>query len=201
MKTKDILEETFSALSTNKARTGLTMLGIIIGIASVITMTAIGQGAQNSISSSIQSIGANLVMIMPGAQRSFGGPMGARGGAQTLTVEDANAIASNISNVSAVVKEVSTRKQVVATGTNTNTSIIGTEPSYSTVRNISIDEGSFLTEQNVISGAKVAVLGPSARDDLFGEGTTGIEGQKIRISGAEYTVIGITVSKGGVRVL
>ena len=197
MKTKDILEETFSALSTNKARTGLTMLGIIIGISSVIAMTAIGQGAQNSISSSIQSIGANLVMVMPGAQRSFGGPSAGRGGAQSLTVEDANAIASQVSNASATVKVVSSRKQVIATGTNTNTSIVGTEPSYAAVRNVSIDEGSFITEQNVTSGAKVAVLGPTTRDDLFGAGTTGIEGQKIRISGGEYTVIGVTVSKGG----
>ena len=81
MKTRDILEETFMALSSNKVRSGLTMLGIVIGIGSVIAMTAIGTGAQNSISASIQSIGSNLVMVMPGAQRSFGGPSGGRGGA------------------------------------------------------------------------------------------------------------------------
>ena len=197
MKIQDILHETYSALSGNKIRTGLTMLGIIIGIGSVIAMTAIGQGAQNSISSSIQSIGANLVMVMPGAQRSFGGPSGGRGGAQSLTVGDADAIQSSISNVAGVVREVTSRKQVVATGTNTNTSIIGTEPSYSTVRNITIDEGNFITDQNVTSGSKVAVLGPTARDDLFGASATGVIGQKIRISGSEYIVIGITVSKGG----
>ncbi len=197
MKIYDVLKETYSALSSNKVRTGLTMLGIIIGIGSVIAMTAIGTGAQNSISSSIQSIGANLVMVMPGAQRSFGGPSGARGGAQTLTVADADAIESQISNVAGVVREVSSRKQVVATGTNTNTSIIGTEPSYSTVRNIAIDEGNFISSQNVSSGAKVAVLGPTTRDDLFGVGATGVVGQKIRISGMEYSVIGITIAKGG----
>ena len=197
MKIQDILHETYSALSGNKIRTGLTMLGIIIGIGSVIAMTAIGQGAQNSISSSIQSIGANLVMVMPGAQRSFGGPSGGRGGAQSLTVGDADAIQSSISNVAGVVREVTSRKQVVATGTNTNTSIIGTEPSYSTVRNVVIDEGNFITDQNVTSGSKVAVLGPTARDDLFGASATGVIGQKIRISGSEYIVIGITVSKGG----
>lgn len=197
MKIYDILHETYSALSANKVRTGLTMLGIIIGIASVIAMTAIGQGAQNSISSSIQSIGANLVMVMPGAQRSFGGPSGGRGGAQSLTVEDANAIATQISNVKAVVREVSSRKQVVATGTNTNTNIVGTEASYQDVRNVSIDEGSFITDQNVSSGAKVAVLGPTTRDDLFGVGATNVVGQTIRISGGQYSVIGITVSKGG----
>ncbi len=197
MKTYDILHETFSSLTANKARSGLTMLGIIIGIASVIAMTAIGQGAQNSISSSIQSIGANLVMVMPGAARTFGGPSGGRGGAQSLTVEDADAISSQVSNVAGVVREVSSRKQVVATGTNTNTSIIGTEPSYETVRNVSIDEGNFISDQNVSNGAKVAVLGPTTRDDLFGVGATGVVGQKIRIAGIEYNVIGITLSKGG----
>jgi len=197
MKIRDILHETYSALSGNKIRTGLTMLGIVIGIASVIAMTAIGQGAQNSIEASIQSIGANLIMVMPGAQRSFGGPTGARGGAQTLTVEDADAISIEINEVKAVVKNVSSRAQVVATGTNTNTSIIGTEPSYQEVRNVSIDEGNFITSQNVSSGAKVAVLGPTARDDLFGENVTDVVGQKIRISGNQYVVIGITVAKGG----
>ncbi|HNW71422.1 MAG TPA: ABC transporter permease [Candidatus Paceibacterota bacterium] len=197
MKIRDILHETYSALFTNKVRTGLTMLGIIIGIASVIAMTAIGQGAQNSVSSQIESIGANLVMITPGAQKSFGGPSGARGGAQSLTLEDADAIENQISNVDDLVREVSTRQQVVATGTNTNTSIMGTESSYQTVRNVSIAEGNFISEQNVSSGSKVAVLGPTTRDDLFGEDATDVIGQKIRISGSEYTIIGITESKGG----
>lgn len=197
MKNSDLLSETYAALSGNKVRSGLTMLGIIIGIASVIAMTAIGQGAQNSVSSSIQSIGANLLMIMPGAERSFGGPAGARGSAQTLTLEDADAIQNQVSNVSAIAREVSSRKQVVATGTNTNTSIMGTEASYATVRNVSIDEGDFISDQNVVNGSKVAVLGPTARDDLFGTDATGVVGQKIRINGMEYTVIGITVSKGG----
>jgi putative ABC transport system permease protein len=197
MKTSDILHETYSALSANKARSGLTMLGIIIGIASVIALTAIGQGAQSSIQASIQSIGANLVMVMPGAARSFGGPSAGRGGAQSLTVEDADAIASQVQNVAGVVREVSSRKQVIATGTNTNTTIMGTEPSYLTVRNVAIDEGTFITDQNVSSGSKVAILGPTTRDDLFGVGATGVVGQKIRIGGIEFEVIGITVAKGG----
>ena len=197
MKTRDILKETFSALKSNKVRTGLTMLGIIIGIASVIAMTAIGQGAQNSISSSIQSIGANLVMVTPGAQRSFGGPNSARGGAQTLTVEDADAIENQVQNISGIAREVTSRQQVVASGNNTNTSIVGTEESYSTVRNVTVDEGVFISKQNVLSSAKVAVIGPTTRDDLFGENATDIVGQKVRISGAEYKIIGITKSKGG----
>jgi len=197
MKIYDILKETYSALSSNKIRTGLTMLGIIIGIGSVIAMTAIGQGAQNSISSSIQSIGSNLIMVMPGAQRSFGGPSAGRGGAQSLTIEDADAIESQIEGIAGVARQVTSRKQVIATGTNTNTSIIGTEPSYMTIRNISIDDGIFLSSQNVISGAKVAVLGPTTRDDLFGINASGVVGQKIRIADSIYNVIGVTASKGG----
>jgi putative ABC transport system permease protein len=196
MKNSDLLHETYSALSANKARSGLTMLGIIIGIASVIAMTAIGQGAQNSVSSSIESIGANLLMIMPGAARTFGGPSGGRGGAQTLTVPDADAIASQVSNVVGVVREVSSRQQVVAQSTNTNTTILGAEPLYLSVRNVAIDEGNFISDQNVTDGAKVAVLGPTTRDDLFGVGA-GVIGQIIRIKGMEFSVIGITVAKGG----
>lgn len=200
MKTIDLLQETSSALKANKARTGLTMLGIIIGIGSVIAMTAIGQGAQNSVSSSIQSIGANLVMVMPGATRSFGGgPRESRGSAQTLTLADADAIASSVSNVEAVVREVTSRKQVVATGTNTNTSITGTEASYAAVRNVTIAEGDFISDQNVTSGAKVAVLGATTATDLFGEDAENVDivGQKIRISGLEYKVIGVAKAKGG----
>jgi putative ABC transport system permease protein len=198
MKTKDILQETFSALRSNKIRTGLTMLGIVIGIASVIAMTAIGQGAKNSISSSIESIGANLVMVTPGAQRSFsGGPNASRGGAKTLTLDDALAISKEVANVSAVVREVTTRSQVVGSGTNTNTSVIGTESSYATVRNITIAEGNFILDQNVSGSSKVVVLGSTARDDLFGEGATDLVGEKVRISGSEYKVIGVAESKGG----
>jgi putative ABC transport system permease protein len=197
MSYKDIFHETYSALSANKVRSGLTMLGIIIGISSVIAMVAIGQGAQNSVQSSIQSIGANLIMVMPGAERSFGGAASAgRGTALTLTVADADAIANNVSNVVAVARDVTSRKQVTAKGTNTNTMIIGTEPSYQTVRNVEVDEGNFISDANVASAAKVAVLGPTARDDLFGVGSEGV-GQIIRISGIEFTVIGVTKSKGG----
>jgi putative ABC transport system permease protein len=199
MKNSDLLHETYSALSANKARSGLTMLGIIIGIASVIAMTAIGQGAQNSVSSSIQSMGANLLMIMPGAARTFGGPSGGRGGAQSLTLADANDISSQISNVVQVAREVSSRKQVISTGANTNTTILGTEPDYLSVRNVSIADGNFISDQNVSDGAKVAVIGPTTMGDLFGADATSSDviGQIIRINGMEYSIIGVTVSKGG----
>lgn len=197
MKTKDILKETYGALKSNKARTGLTMLGIIIGISSVIAMTAIGQGAKETVTESIESIGANAVMVSPGAPRSFGGPNQSRGSAKTLTLEDALAIEKEVDNISSVSRVVSTQKQVVAKGTNTNTSITGTEASYAITRNVEIAEGNFITEQNVERISKVAVLGPTTRDDLFGENMTDVIGERIKIDGTDYTVIGITETKGG----
>jgi len=149
MKTRDLINETLVALKSNKARTGLTMLGIIIGIASVITMTAIGNGAKKSVTDSIESIGANLVTVSPGAVRSFGGPQGSRGGAKTLTIEDAEAIASEIDHISAVVKVVNSQQQIIAYGNNTNTSIIGTESSYALARNVEIAEGNFISDQRI----------------------------------------------------
>jgi putative ABC transport system permease protein len=198
MTTLDILQETYVALSANKVRTALTMLGIIIGISSVITMVAIGAGAQGTIESRIQSLGSNLIEVMPGAQRGQGfGVSTGRGAARTLTEDDAAAIASEIASITAIAPEISSRYQIVAKGTNTNTSVIGVTSSYPQVRNIQIDEGSFISDQNNASGAKVAVLGPTVRDDLFGAGTTGVVGQTIRINKLEFKVIGITVAKGG----
>ncbi|MEI6843177.1 MAG: ABC transporter permease [bacterium] len=197
MKITDILEETYSALSANKVRSGLTMLGIIIGISSVIAMVSIGQGAQSAIQASIQSIGSNLVLVTPGAQRGPGFQVSAgRGSARTLTQADADAIVKEITLAKAVAPEISGRYQVTAKGTNTNTSVIGTISAYPGVRNVEIDQGSFVSDQNVRSLAKVAVLGPTARDDLFGAGADAI-GQTIRIKGIEFKVVGITKAKGG----
>lgn len=197
MKIRDILLETFIALKSNKARTGLTMLGIIIGIASVITMTAIGNGAKQQVTESIESIGANLVTVSPGAMRSFGGPQGQRGSAKTLTLEDADAISESVSHVSSVVKVVSSQQQLVFSGNNTNTSIVGTEPNYSIVRNVELREGDFLSDQNVEKTSKVVVLGSTVKDDLFGENASNVVGEMIRISGTEYKIIGVALSKGG----
>lgn len=196
MKTKDILQETFMALRGNKVRSGLTMLGIVIGIASVIAMTAIGTGAQNSISSSIQSIGANLIIVSPGAPRGVGQQVNqGRGSAKTLTIEDANSLAS-LDSVEAVAPEVSGRYQVTAKGTNTNTTVDGVTSSYPSVRNLQIDQGDFISDQQNISGAKVAVIGPTVQTDLFGEGSDVI-GQTIRIKGIQFKIIGLTKTKGG----
>ena len=192
----DLLEETYLAISANKTRSGLTILGIVIGIGSVIAMISIGQGATGSIETSIQSMGSNLITVSPGFQRSFSQVSAGRGSAQTLTIEDSETIAKEIPFVGAVAPELSRRYQIVAKGKNTNTQVVGTVASYPSVKNIEIDQGSFISEQNVSNQSKVAVLGPTTRDDLFGEGTIPI-GETVRINGINFKIIGITKSKGG----
>jgi putative ABC transport system permease protein len=195
--TSDILEETYIALSTNKARSGLTMLGIVIGISSVIALVAIGQGTRGSIESSIQSIGSNLIMVTPGAQRSAGSPVSAgRGSARTLKMEDAEAIAQSLSLAQAVAPELSGRYQVTSKGQNTNTSVDGVTPAYSVVKNVETDLGVFISDQNITSMSRVAVIGPTVRDDLFGEDADPV-GQSIRINKLEFKIIGVTQAKGG----
>ncbi len=197
MTISDLLGETYSAISMNKARSGLTVLGIVIGIASVVAMISIGQGAQGQIEANIESIGSNLIIIMPGMQTGVGTQVRSGwGSAQTLTKEDAEAILATISLVKSVAPEISKRYQVTAKGTNTNTSVIGTVSSYPEVKNREIDIGSFISDQQVKNLSKVAVLGPTTRDDLFGEDTDPV-GQKIRINKVDFTVIGVTKSKGG----
>jgi putative ABC transport system permease protein len=197
MHPKDIIHETYLALSANKVRSGLTILGIVIGISSVIAMIAIGAGAQSSIEANIQSIGSNLVMVMPGSQRGPGAFVsGGRGSARTLTQEDADAIQTDISGIRAVSPELSGRYQVTAKGKNTNTSVVGVVAAYPTVRNVSVDLGSFISDTQFRSLSKVAVLGPTVRDDLFGEGVDPT-GSTIRIKNIEFKVIGVTKSKGG----
>lgn len=191
----DLFHETYSAVTSNKARSALTILGIVIGISSVIAMVSIGQGAQSSIESRIQSIGSNLIIVTPGAQRGTGLQISSgRGSAQTLTRADAEAIAE-LTSVEAVSPEISGRHQITAKGANTNTSVIGTTPEYLNVRNLEIAEGNFISELNVKNLGKVAVIGPTTRDDLFGEGASVI-GQSIRINKIDFKIIGVTQSKG-----
>jgi len=191
----DLAKETILAVTANKTRTGLTMLGIVIGIGSVIAMVAVGQGAQKSIEESIQSIGSNLLMIQPGSVRSAGVSAG-RGNAKTLTIADAEAIGSQIAKVKAVSPELSSRYQVTAKGQNTNTQIIGVTADYASVRSLEVDLGSFIRSKDSVGASKVAVLAPTTRDDLFGTSTNPV-GQTISINKINFTVIGVTKAKGG----
>jgi len=195
----DLFQETYSALASNKSRSFLTILGIVIGIGSVIAMVSLGQGTTASVTSSIQSLGSNLLVVSPKFARNVGSVVkGGAGSATTLVSADADAIKENVQSVAEVASAVSSRQQVkvISSGNNTNTTIYGVEEIYSTVKNITLQTGSFLNTTHVKNLSKVAVIGPTTRDDLFGENVDPI-GQPIRIGSLDYKVIGMTASKGG----
>ncbi|OGI85816.1 hypothetical protein A3A01_00415 [Candidatus Nomurabacteria bacterium RIFCSPLOWO2_01_FULL_39_17] len=195
MKIIDIAQETYSSLSTNKVRSGLTMLGIVIGIASVIAMVSIGNGAKASIQSSIEGLGSNLLTIIPGVvQPGRGIVSSGRGAAQTLKNDDIDVV-KTIDGVMAVSPEVSSRFQVVAIGNNTNTTITGVIPDYIAVHNIEIANGSFISDANNRNIGRQAVLGATVATDLFPDQDP--LGKTIRIKKVNFTVVGILVAKGG----
>ena len=195
MKLMDIISETYSALSANKVRSGLTMLGIVIGIASVIAMVSIGNGAKATIQSSIESLGSNLLTIIPGiVQPGRGIVSSGRGAAQTLKNEDID-IVKMIDGVAAVSPEVSSRFQVVATGNNTNTTIVGVMPDYLKVHNLSLVNGSFISEANQRGIGRQAILGATVATDLFGDEDP--LGRTIRINKINFNVVGVLAAKGG----
>jgi putative ABC transport system permease protein len=191
----ELFVESFATLALNKVRTGLAILGIVIGIGSVIALVSLGQATQQSIENQIQSLGANLLTINPGAQRS--GNVRTASSSNTLTNEDAAAIASSseITTIKSVSPEYSSRSQVVTGSSNTNTSIIGVVPAYLDIHKVTIDSGSFISQSDVDSLSRVAVVGPQIVADLF-SGSNPI-GQVIKIGSQNFTIIGVTVSKGG----
>lgn len=193
---KEIIGEAGRTLSTNKLRTGLAMLGIIIGIGSVIALISLGQSSQKAVTSQIESLGANLLTVIPGSTK-VGFIQGGAGSATTLTLADAEALKTSprVPDVSNVSPEYTTRAQVTVGSENTNTTVTGVQDVYSIVHKVEIDNGRFISTADNNRQAKVAVLGPSAASDLFGS----IEpiGQQLRIQGQAFTIIGITVSKGG----
>ena len=193
----ELLFESISTLTINKLRTSLAILGIVIGIGSVIALVSLGQATQQSVQNQIQSLGANLLTVQPGSQRS-GAVRGAMGGGTTLTLDDAKAIetSAQITTVKTVSPESSKRTQITTGSNNTNTQVIGVTPVYADVHKITIDTGTFITQRDVDSLTKVAVIGPQVVTDLFGSGATPL-GKQIRISGQTFTIVGITTSKGG----
>lgn len=193
----EIIAEAIGTLTINKLRTGLAALGIVIGIGSVIALISFGQATQASIQARIQALGSNLLTIQPGSQ-SAGAVRGAAGSNTSLTLDDANAILSSgqVNTVTSVSPEFSRRIQVTTGRTNSNIQIIGVTPSYLQVHKFEIESGSFISERDVGSMARVAVVGPQVSSDLF-EGSTDVIGQSIRISGQTFVIIGTTVSKGG----
>ena len=191
----DLFSETSSALLANKVRSGLTMLGIVIGIGSVIAMVSIGQGAQGAIQSSIEGLGSNLLTVIPGVLEAGRGQVSSgRGSAETLKNADVD-ILKNIIGVAYVSPELNRRFQIVANGNNTNSTAIGVYPEYASVHNVTVNDGSFITDSNLRSIGKVAVIGPNVATDLFGDNDP--VGQTVRINKVNFKVIGILQAKGG----
>lgn len=201
MKIQDILEETYFALTSNKVRTGLTMLGIVIGIASVIAMVSVGTGVTSNVTSNIESLGSNLLTIRSGATQSGnrGQVAGQRGSQQTLKLTDLEVIES-VPGIAYVSPEIQSRYQLVApTGNNSNSTVIGCREAYSSVHNLSMQAGSFITEQSDEGSSKVAVIGATVMTDLFGEEAlaTDVIGDTIKINKIQFKIIGVLEAKGG----
>lgn len=197
MELQETLLESIKTLTINKLRTGLAILGIVIGIGSVIALISLGQASQTAIQNQIQSLGANLLTVIPGGQNT-GAVRGAAGSGTTLTNDDAVAIQTSpqVTTVSAISPEVTTRSQITAGRNNSNVQVIGATAAYAVVHKVDIQSGVFISDQDNTSMSKVIVLGPQVVSDLFGDGVDPV-GQTIRIHGTPMRVIGVTVSKGG----
>jgi putative ABC transport system permease protein len=182
--------EALESLSGNKLRSGLTVLGIVIGVAAVIAMLAVGKGAQESITGSINSIGTNLLVVFPGGkeQDRF----------RPLTMRDADALRDQLAapSIEAVAPTLEIGGEVAFGGQQTSSPLIGVTPAYFQVRNVNLTEGEFITEEQVLGRASVVLLGPELAETLFGH-ADGITGETVRINGQPFRVIGVLESKGG----
>ena len=181
------------ALWSNKLRTGLTMLGVIIGITSVISITSIGQGIQKSVEQQIQALGTDVLQVSAGAAKSDNIALGA-GTLSTLTWEDAKAIAKEAPSAKLVSATLQRTAQVVYGGTNTNTTVYGTDLNYPNARNIHPQIGRYFEQEELDGSAQVVILGPTVQRTLFGNKPA--LNEKIRIKGEIYRVIGIMEVKG-----
>ena len=183
----------FHALVANKMRSILTMLGIIIGVGAVIAMVSIGMGVRDNVQSSIASLGSNMLIVTPGSADS-GGVRGSAGSMITLKTEDANAIRQHIKNIDYVSPTVSQSYQVVAGNQNWNTSVQGVTAEFMSIRNLTVGSGTFISEQDLNSRNRVAVIGATVAQNLFAEMNP--TGQNIRINNTPYKVVGVLDSKG-----
>jgi putative ABC transport system permease protein len=199
MKPWIILATATHSIGANKLRTGLTLLGIVIGVAAVISLMAIGRGSQSAITSTIEGLGTNLVTVQPGsAATSVTFAFGGEGDdAPELTVEDANALLDPVfaPSVLAVAPEISTFATIQAGAEDTKAQVVGVTPEYVTVRNTPVETGWFVSPGDVISATDVVVLGSALAADLFGEQDP--VGATVRMNSREFTVIGVLEERGG----
>ena len=185
MRATDLSHETVSSLRSNKARSLLTILGIVIGIVSVIVMISIGDATKASITGELSSVGSNLLMVTPQSDVP---------GAQDLEVADAEAIGA-VPGVAAVSPTVTGQYTVTADSNSINVGVIGVTEAYATVKSIETASGAWFTSDEVARGSKMAVLGSAAAENLFGDGSNPV-GQRVRIGGTQFTVGGVAEAKG-----
>jgi putative ABC transport system permease protein len=183
------------ALGAHKIRTGLTLLGIVVGVAAVVAMVAIGQGTRAEVLRKVESMGTNLLVVSAGQLRVFAGRQQQAGAvAITLTEKDARAIADEIPSVTSVAPAQSKKLQAKAEDLTTTTTVVGTTPDFQAVRNVHPASGEFFDEEQVRSSARVAVLGQTVVLNLFPERDP--IGETIRINNVPFTVIGVMEAKG-----
>jgi len=185
------LIEAIDSLVSNKLRSGLTILGIVIGVGAVIAMLAIGAGAENSISGQIQGVGSNLLFVFRGGGEEIRNP-------QPLTLGDAEAIADPFAapSVVGVAPILQGSGEVSFSGDSTITTIAGVTPDYERVRKYYVSEGEFITEEHLLGRASVVILGVDVADELFGR-SAGLVGETVRVEGQPFRIIGILEEKGG----
>ncbi len=188
-----VLKIALRALARNKARSALTMLGIIIGVASVIAMVSLGQGAQKQVQDQISSMGTNLLIVQAGSQRT-GGVRGGAGTSTSLTPDDMEAVLRDVSSVSAATPSITASVPLVAGNQNWTTRAEGVDVAYPSIRARNVAQGQFFTESDVRSAARVAVIGTTVADALF-PGQEAI-GQNMRVRNLTFRVVGILQSKG-----
>ena len=181
------------ALRRNKMRSMLTALGIIIGVASVVAMVAVGNGAQARITSQVSALGQNLLMVFAGSKKS-GGVNSGLGSASAITLEDASAIQREVPDVAAVSPEVSVTAQAIANGRNWSTTVVGESQDYLKIRDWKLAAGSMFNQSDIRSAAKIAVIGSKTANELFGP--LNPVGQSVRIKNIPFTIVGLLESKG-----
>ena len=182
-----------TSLYANKMRSLLTMLGIIIGVGAVIALVSVGMGVRSNVTSSIASLGSNMLIISPGASNK-GGVRGAAGSRQTLKYDDAKAIKSKVKDIDYVSPTVQTSYQIVYGNQNWNTTVEGVTPEFMSIRSLSVSNGSFISTNDLEKRNRVAVIGTTVAENLFDEKNP--VGQNIRINNQPYKVIGLLTSKG-----
>jgi putative ABC transport system permease protein len=193
LRTLQTLLISLRALRRNKMRSILTALGIIIGVASVVAMVAVGNGAQARITSQVSALGQNLLSVFAGSRKS-GGVNSGLGSASALTLADADAIGREVTDVVAISPEATTTAQAIASGRNWSTTVAGESPDYLKIRDWKLASGSMFTDREVRSAAKVAVIGSKTANELFGP--LNPVGQTVRVGNIPFVIIGLLESKG-----